>query len=243
MITNQLSIAFGTALLTCLLASCDRTPLPSATTATIYADAPTYQAFREPETPWYGTLQNMESSSPKDDVLPYAVLYGQRMQSLHTEGVNTKLEGFVGKQVVIQGKLVASGGNSILWPASIKQNEAGLIDCLHEGEVPTPDDKLSPLLAKLLAERPGEHIERVSVSFCDDIEVTSEIKPEDIERLQAPLYAMLEKELERYGTEIQATGGLIPALTLRMPLGNVPELAKRADVMYLHSVNEVVTPP
>lgn len=233
----------GTALLLCLLTSCNTTPSPPTTMVTVYADDPTYQALEETEAPWYGTLQRVERETSGQDAITYAVAYGQEKQRIRTKGTNAPLEGFVGKEVVVRGKLVASSGELVLWPALLKQNAAKLIDCLYEGQVPAPDDKLSPYLAGLLTERPGGQIERVAVSFCDDIEVTPESTPEELGKLREPLYAMLEEELEPYNVRILETSWLTQDVIAEMPLGKVRDLAGRADVMYLASVEEVIYPP
>lgn len=204
---------------------------------TIYTDDPTYQAFSETEAPWYGTLQRAEG-----DASPYAVAYRQEAQPMHTEGVGAQLEDFIGKKVVVKGKLVTSDGDFALWPASVKRHETGLLDCVFE-EVPTLEDKLSPYLEQLLAEPPEGQIERVAISFCDDIKVTPDSTQVELERLRAPAYALLEEALEPYGVKIETTDWLTQSINAEVPLRNIPEVAKRPDVGYINSLNEPAPPP
>lgn len=225
-----------------LLASCSDTPTPPATMVSVYADDPTYQALPEMETPWYGTLQRAERETSGQDALSYAVAYGREAQQLHTEGVGAQLEGFVGKKVVVKGKLVASGGDLALWPALVKRHETGLLDCVFEEVLPL-EEKLSPYLEQLLAERPGEQLERVAISFCDDVEVTPESTQEELERVRAPAYTLLAEALEPYGATIETTDWLTQSINAEVPLGRVREVAERPDVGYTNSLNETATPP
>lgn len=239
----RLSTFLTSALLICLLTSCgDSTTAPPATTVVVYAVDPAYQALSETEAPWYGTLQRAEDNASGQGGPTYAVAYGQEAQRMHTEGVGAQLEGFVGKKVIVKGKLAASGGDFALWPALVKHYEIGLLDCTFE-EVPTLEDKLSPYLEQLLAEPPGDQLERVAISFCDDVEVTPDSTQEELERLRASSYAMLAEALESYGVKIETTDWLIQGITAEMPLANVIGVAKRPDVGYINSLNEPPPPP
>lgn len=231
------------ALLVCLLISCgDTKTTPPATMVTMYADDPTYQALPELETPWYGTLRMLLENNASAQNTNYAVAYGQETQTMHTEGSNAQLKDLVGKKVVVEGKLVASDSDFTLWPALVKRHENGLLDCTFE-EVTPPDEKLSPYLTQLLAERPGDQLERVAISFCDDVEITPESTQEELERLRAPAYAMLEDVLEPYGVKIESTDWLTQSIHAEVPLKSVREIAKRPDVGYINSLNETAPPP
>lgn len=194
------------------------------------------------ETPWYGTLRTAEDNPLGQGGLDYAVACGQEAQLMHTKGVGAQLEGFVGKKVVVKGKLVASGGDLALWPALVKRHESGLLDCTFE-EVLLLDEKLSPYLEQLLAERPGEQLERVAISFCDDVEVTPDSTQEELERVRAPAYALLAEALEPYGATIETTDWLTQSINAEVPLRSVREVAKRPDVGYINSLKETASPP
>lgn len=227
----------ASAFLVCLLTSCNTTPSPPATMVNVYADDPAYQALSEAEVSWYGTLQTAIDDPSGQGGPTYAVAYGQEAQQMHAEGIGAQLEDFVGKKVVVKGKLVASGSDFVLWPASVKRHETGLLDCTF-AEVTPPDEKLSPYLTQLLAERPGEQLESVSISFCDDMEVTPDSTQEELERLRASAYALLAEALEPYGVKIETTSWLTQSIHAEIPLKNVREVARRPDVGYLNSLNE-----
>ena len=138
--------------------------------------------------------------------------------------------------------MLSNQGN-ILWPASVKLNEAKLIDCVIDEKIPQPAEKFSPYLAKLLMEPSKGQIEGISITFCTDIENISGLSKAELETLRAPLYAMLSKELTAYGVKVNEVFWIIQNMIVEMPLGNVQKLANRPDIIYLDSTNNVAPPP
>jgi serine protease AprX len=126
----------------------------------------------------------------------------------------------------------------------------------EDGEEPQPPEKIHPVLAESIANRPGDTTEEILINFVDPIQIPrfpslnpdespdSEINREifaraaemvqAIQDLREPNYAILERELaERYGATVLERYWLINGLLVEMPLGAVPELAEREDVLYV----------
>jgi serine protease AprX len=124
----------------------------------------------------------------------------------------------------------------------------------EDGEEPRPPEKIHPVLAESIANRPGDTMEEILINFVDPIQIPrfpslnpdespdSEINKEisarvaemvqAIQELREPNYAIVERELaERHGATVLERYWLINGLLVEMPLGAVPELAEREDVL------------
>lgn len=227
----------ATALLTCMVAGCDRAiPSPPITPVTVFEGDSTYQELDVPESPWYGTLKEAAEGG-------YTLGYGDDEQTLYTKDAEARLEPFVNHKVVVTGKLAATDGGALLWPASMKRHDDGLLACSAVERPPPLEEKFSPYLLSLIAEQPGERIEPITLSFCEDQIITPESTQEQLERLRAPAFAMLSEELAPLIVSIRRTSWSTQSLKVEMQLGRVLELAERTDVLGLNSGAEPPPPP
>lgn len=222
------------AILTSFLTSCGSEATSPLTTVPLYQGNPDYAELTEPESPWYGTL--------KDTGGGYTLAFGDQEQALYTEGVETQLAPFVGQKVVITGKLASKEGNSPLWPAKVELHEDGLLACSTQIPPKPAEEKIHSSIATLIVEQPGEQVEGVSISFCDDQAVTPESTMEQLERLRASAYAMLKQELAPLVVEVEETSWLSPSLNASVELRHIAEIAKRADTLSIDS-STLTTPP
>ncbi len=229
----------GIALITCLLSGCSGAtpPTPPLTPVTVYEGNANYEAFTEPESPWYGTLSRLAEGN-------YTLKYGDAEQTLYTEDAEAKIEPFVDHKVMVIGKLAGTGEGALLWPAAVKVHTDGFLACSKSiPQVPVEQKIASPYLERLIAEQPGEQVRPIIISFCEDQTITPESTQEQLEVLRASSYAMLNQELAPLVVTIESSDWLTQSLEVEMKLGRVLELAGRADVVGIVSGNEPPTPP
>ena len=223
----------------CLLAGCEGTPPPAPprTSVTVYGGDTAYEALTEPESPWYGTLGKVDEGR-------YALRYGDAEQALYTKDAEAKLEPFMNQKVVVTGKLAGAGGGALLWPAAVEVHTDGLLACSKSTpQVPVVEKIASPYLESLIAQQPGDRVEPIIISFCEDQIVTPESTQEQLERLRASSYVMLSEELAPLVVAVKSSDWLTQSLEVEMKLGRVLELAGRADVVGLVSGDEPPVPP
>ena len=222
-------------LLANLLAACGGTPTVPPAPLPVYQADPDYEALTRPESPWYGTLAAAANS--------YTLAFGDEEQALFIEDVEAQVEPFVGRAVVVTGKLASDEEDAPLWPAKVALHADGLLACGTLLPRKPAAEKIAPYLADLIAEQPGERIERVSVSFCDDQTVTPDSTREQLERLRASAYAMLKRELRPLAVEVEETSWLTQSLAVKIELRRALTIAERADVLSVDSLTQITPPP
>lgn len=233
----------GIALVTCLLSGCSGAtpPTPPLTPVTVYEGNANYEAFTEPESPWYGTLNKTAEGS-------YALVYRDAEQALYTEDAEDKIERFINHKVIVTGKLAGAGEGALLWPAAVKVHTDGLLACSKLiPPVPLEEKLTQQYLKDLLAEQPGERVEPISISFCDDQTITPGLSGEELYeqlvKLRASAFALLSEELAPYIVSVQDTSWLTGGIYVDMPLEQVREVAKRADIINMSALNAPQPPP
>jgi len=129
-----------------------------------------------------------------------------------------------------------------------------------------PREKIHPALMEWLAKRPADERMLFVINFRDEVTIPRFPEPvsdeprdseankevmaqtraliDEITELRAQNYRILEEELAgRYEAKVLETFWLINAVLVEMPLGNVPELAEREDVLYIEPENAGEEPP
>jgi hypothetical protein len=113
---------------------CSRPNLPigqqEAAVTEIYAEADWYRERSEPEKEWRGVLREREVKvgPATRTALTYKLVRDDQELPIYAANVAPKLAPFVGRQVLIRGKLVdlsKEGFGRELWIASIRADERG----------------------------------------------------------------------------------------------------------------------
>jgi len=126
----------------------------------------------------------------------------------------------------------------------------------RDGGEPRPPEKIHPVLAESIANRPGDETEQILICFVDPIQIPRfpSFRPDEprdsgvnkeisaraeemvraIQGLREQGYAALERELtDRHRANVLERFWLVNAMLVEMPLGAVRELADREDVLYV----------
>ncbi len=111
--------------------------------------------------------------------------------------------------------------------------------------------KIHPLLQRWLESRPAADIERIVISFRDDMRIPRFPEPAN-ERRDSATNRRAAERADQIVSEIRAKRAegyqrlqfwLVRALLVRMPIGSVPKLAERSDVTYLEPQQTEDKPP
>lgn len=137
--------------------------------------------------------------------------------------------------------------------------------CEDEPEERKPE-KIHPVLQEWLESRPEDEAELIIISFRDDLRIPRFPDPnpdeprdsrynqeamkradalvEELTEQRAGFYEEMAAELrQQYDLEVINTFWIINAMLVKMPLGAVPRLAERRDVLYLEPENAGEEPP
>jgi len=130
------------------------------------------------------------------------------------------------------------------------------------GVLPASVSKIHPVLAQWIAQYPGQSLATVVINFVDDVTVPRFPEPADgvanlaaveqaaaqvvtaLQQQRAPTYAALQQQLaQQYGAQVVDVFWLINGMVVTIPLGNIPALATRSDVLYVEPENAGDVPP
>ena len=238
------------------IAGCSDADLTQRKTVTVLADDQIYQERSNPETLWYGVLEEAQrEGAPTPDQrngLYYQLVSESEINLLYTKKINQQLEGLLGRNVVVRGKFIMPPDDVAvseeLWPATVQLNDStiqqeisGVLSCASDDR--QPEDKLHPMLERWLNERSIEGTEQLVVTFCENLQIPENPDAEEVRELREPTYALLIDELKEYNARVLHTFWLVNGIVVEMPLQAVPELAKRPDVQYIEPEEDGSTPP
>lgn len=154
-----------------------------------------------------------------------------------------------------EGRITELSAERIPWDAYSTEPFEDDKDTERDVEQPPPA-KVHPVLRRWIAERSGDEVEQLIVNLRDDLRLPrfpepAVDEPRDSETNEAALrraeqlvdeiterraggYEAVGRELaERHRAEVLETFWLVNAVLVQMPLGAVPELAEREDVLYV----------
>ncbi len=136
---------------------------------------------------------------------------------------------------------------------------------VQDPAVTTPLEKIHPLLGTWVAQQAANTSVTLAITFLDDLAIPRFPDPADetpgsaaqaqaaaasaqlvasLQQQRAPIYAALGQEFTAlYGAQILDTFWLIKGMVVTMPLGAVPAVSARPDVLYVEPENAGDAPP